>query len=163
MSTLPIVIRPERPDHPQVRELLRQLDVYLASLYEPQDNHILDEQTLLQPDVTFLVAQQEQRIVGCGAVRRMPAEEPTGQRAYGEVKRMMVHPGLRSQRIGARLLHALEALLRAERIQLALLETGARQAEAVRLYERSGYRRRAAFGGYPDNGLSVFYEKSLLQ
>jgi putative acetyltransferase len=31
----------------------------------------------------------------------------------------------------------------------------------VRLYERSGYRRRSAFGGYPDNGLSLFYEKSL--
>ena len=43
MSTPPIVIRPERPDHPQVRDLLRQLDAYLAALYEPEDNHILDE------------------------------------------------------------------------------------------------------------------------
>jgi putative acetyltransferase len=33
----------------------------------------------------------------------------------------------------------------------------------VRLYERNGYRRRATFGGYPDNGLSVFYEKLLSQ
>jgi putative acetyltransferase len=31
----------------------------------------------------------------------------------------------------------------------------------VRLYERAGYVQRAAFGGYPDNGLSVFYEKRL--
>ena len=46
MSTPSIVIRPERPDNPQVRELLRQLDVYLASLYEPEDNHILDERAL---------------------------------------------------------------------------------------------------------------------
>ena len=29
------------------------------------------------------------------------------------------------------------------------------------LYERAGYRRRAAFAGYPDNGLSLFYEKHL--
>jgi len=46
-------------------------------------------------------------------------------------------------------------------IDRALLETGAAQAAAVRLYERSGYRRRAAFGGYPDNGLSLFFEKAL--
>ncbi|HYJ98264.1 MAG TPA: GNAT family N-acetyltransferase [Burkholderiaceae bacterium] len=163
MSTPSIVIRPERPDHPQVRELLRQLDVYLASLYEPEDNHILDERELLAPDVTFLVAADEESIVGCGAVRRMPAEADTQQRPYGEVKRMMVDPRLRGQRIGARLLQALEALLRTDRIELALLETGAQQTEAVRLYERNGYRRRATFGGYPDNGLSVFYEKSLSQ
>jgi hypothetical protein len=40
-------------------------------------------------------------------------------------------------------------------------ETGAAQTEAVRLYERCGYARRAAFGGYPDNGLSRFYAKVL--
>jgi len=161
MSTPSIVIRPERPDHPQVRKLLEQLDAYLASLYQPEDNHILDEHALLAPDVTLLVAADDESIVGCGAVRRMPAEIHTQQRPYGELKRMMVDPRSRGQRIGARLLQALEALLRADRIGLALLETGAQQTEAVRLYERNGYRRRATFGGYPDNGLSVFYEKSL--
>jgi putative acetyltransferase len=163
MSTPSIVIRPERPDHPQVRALLRQLDAYLASLYEPEENHVLDEPTLMAPDVTFLVASDDQHILGCGAVRRMPAEVHTQQRPYGEVKRMMVDPRARGHRIGARLLQALEALLRADRIELALLETGAQQVEAVRLYERNGYRRRASFGGYPDNGLSVFYEKALSQ
>ena len=157
------MIRPERPDHPQVRELLRQLDAYLATLYEPEANHILDEQTLLANDVSFLVAAQDRRIVGCGAVRRMPAEAETAARPYGEVKRMMVDPGLRGQRIGSQLLHALESVLRADGIEQALLETGAAQGDAVRLYERHGYKRRTAFGGYPDNGLSVFYEKSLLQ
>lgn len=161
MSSSPIVIRPERPDHPQVRALLCELDAYLAALYEPEDNHILDERALLGSDVSFLVAAQDQRIVGCGAVRRMPAEAATDRRPYGEVKRMMVDPSLRGQRIGARLLQALEAELRLGGIGQALLETGAAQVEAVRLYERSGYKRRRAFGGYPDNGLSVFYEKSL--
>jgi putative acetyltransferase len=161
MPTSSIVIRPERPDHPKVRELLRQLDAYLATLYAPDDNHILAEQALLAPDVSFLVAAQGQRIVGCGAVRRMPPEAETEHRPYGEVKRMMVDPDLRGQRIGARLLLSLEGVLRGDGIGQALLETGAAQTEALRLYERTGYTRRAAFGGYPDNGLSVFYEKSL--
>jgi putative acetyltransferase len=161
MSSPSIVIRPERPDHPQVRELLQQLDAYLATLYEPEANHILGEQALLAPEVSFLVAAWDERIVGCGAVRRMPAEPGSANRPYGEVKRMMVDPSVRGQRIGAQLLRALEGVLRAGGIHQALLETGGAQVEAVRLYERNGYRRRAAFGGYPDNGLSVFYEKSL--
>jgi putative acetyltransferase len=161
MSPTPIVIRPERPDHPQVRHLLQQLDAYLATLYAPEENFILDEQALLDPEISFLVAEQDDCVVGCGAVRRMPGEQETDRRPYGEIKRMMVTPALRGQRIGVRLLSSLESLLRDEGVGRALLETGGLQAEAVRLYERCGYRRRPAFGGYPDNGLSLFFEKAL--
>jgi len=162
MPTAPIVIRPERPDHPAVRQLLGELDAYLASLYEPDANHIPDEQALLAPEVSFLVAELDDRIVGCGAVRRRAAEAETGMQPYGEIKRMMVMASVRGQRVGARLLEALESLLRSEGISQALLETGELQAAAVRLYQRCGYRRRAAFGGYPDNGLSLFFEKALV-
>lgn len=162
MPSTPVAIRPERPDHPQVRALLHALDAYLAALYAPQDNHILGEQSLLAPEVAFLVAERGDRIVGCGAVRRMPAAAETRHRPYGEIKRMVVEPAMRGRRLGERLLQALEALLRDDGVPLALLETGARQIAAVRLYERCGYRRRGAFGGYPDNGLSVFYEKALM-
>ena len=55
----------------------------------------------------------------------------------------------------------LEASMREQGFALARLETGAEQTAAVRLYERCGYVRRAAFGGYPDNGLSLFFEKRL--
>jgi putative acetyltransferase len=161
MSSTSIVIRPERPDHPQVRALLDELDRYLATLYEPQHNHILDIAALLAPEVSFLVAAQGERVVGCGAVRRMPAEVATADRPYGEVKRMMVAPAVRGQRVGERLLGSLEALLRAHGIGQALLETGEEQVAAIRLYERCGYRRHGAFGGYPDNGLSVFLRKAL--
>lgn len=161
MPFAPVVIRPERPDHPEVRALLRELDSYLAMLYEPEDNYILSVQELLAPEVSFLVAEQERRIVGCGAVRRMPARAETADRPYGEIKRMMVAPAARGQRIGERVLTALEALLGRDGIVQALLETGERQAAAVRLYERCGYRRRGSFGGYPDSGLSVFFHKNL--
>ena len=36
--------------------LLDGLDRYLASLYPPEANHILDVQALLAPEVDFLVA-----------------------------------------------------------------------------------------------------------
>jgi putative acetyltransferase len=161
MTDAGITIRPERADHPQVTVLLRSLDRYLGELYEPQDNHILDVPSLLADHVTFLVAEQDRRIVGCGAARRMPGEQATQHQAYGEVKRMMVLPERRGQGIGRRLLDALERTLLGDGIERALLETGERQRAAVRLYERCGYRRRGPFGGYPDNGLSVFFEKRL--
>jgi putative acetyltransferase len=74
---------------------------------------------------------------------------------------MMVAPAARGRGIGERLLGALEALLRGHGIGQALLETGKEQVSAIRLYERCGYRRHGAFGGYPDNGLSVFFCKAL--
>ena len=158
------VIRRERPDQPEVMALLDQLDAYLGGLYAPEDNHLLDVHELLQPEIAFYVAREAGpggRAVGTAAFRRMPGEAATGGRAFGEVKRMYVDPAFRGERLGVKLLAALEQGLRAEGFGAALLETGRDQAEAVRLYERAGFVPRGAFGGYPDNGLSVFYEKPL--
>lgn len=154
-------IRPERPDHPQVQTMLAALDAYLASLYEPEANHILDLQALLQPEIDFLVAEQGGELLGCGATRRMPGEQDTAGQAYGEIKRMYVRPEQRGRRIAERLLDMLEGRLRGSGITTALLETGSDQTEAVRLYQRCGYTQRGPFGGYPDNGLSLFMQKNL--
>jgi putative acetyltransferase len=159
-----ILIRRERPDQPEVRAALAALDDYLAALYPPEANHILALEQLLAPEVSFFVARDAaaaHRLVGTAAVRSMPGEPATGQFAYGEVKRMYVDPARRGQRLGARLLAAVEDEARAAGLALALLETGRDQFEAVRLYERRGYARRGPFGGYPDNGLSLFLEKRL--
>jgi putative acetyltransferase len=155
------IIRRQRPDHPQVVALLARLDDYLASLYPPEANHILDVRALLAPEVDFFAAWSGDEVVGTAAVRRMPGEPATDGEPYGEVKRMMVAPGRRGAGLGRQLLATLEDALRGHGLRLALLETGADQAEAVRLYERCGYTRRPAFGGYPDNGLSRFYAKVL--
>ncbi len=157
----PLKIRPERPDQPQVVALLGELDAYLAGLYEPEANYILGIQELLAPQVCFMTAWQGDALLGCGAVRTMPGEVATQGESYVEVKRMMVAPAARGQGVAGLLLAALEAAARERFITLALLETGELQAQAVRLYQRCGYVRRAAFGGYPDNGLSLFYAKRL--
>jgi putative acetyltransferase len=159
--TEPIQIRRERPDHPQVTPLLDALDAYLASLYAAEDNHILDLRALQAPDVSFFAAWSADRVVGCGALRRMPGEAATGGEPYGEIKRMFVDRHARGRRTGARLLAALEGEVQAHGLALALLETGRDQAAAVRLYECAGYARRGPFAGYPDNGRSVFYMKRL--
>jgi putative acetyltransferase len=156
-----VTIAPERPDSPPVLALLASLDRYLASLYPPEANHILGVEALLAPEVTFLVARADGQALGCGAVRTMPGEPDTDAEPYGEIKRMYVEPAARGLGIGGRLIDALEAALLGRGVGLSLLETGGDQHEAVRLYERKGYVRRAAFGGYPDNGLSVFMQRRL--
>ena len=159
--TEPTHIRAERADHPQVLALLAELDRYLLTLYAPEENHILDLQALLASDVSMLTAWQGDTLVGCGAVRRMSAEPETSGLPYGEIKRMMVAPAARGQGIAQQLLTRLEALLGDDGYTQALLETGAAQTQAVQLYQRCGYVRCAAFGGYPDSGLSLFLTKAL--
>ena len=157
----PTLIERERPDRVEVVTLLAALDRYLAGLYPPEANHILTVQELLAPEMRFFAAWSDGQIVGTGAVRLMPGEPATGGQAYGEIKRMYVDPAARGRRIGQRLLHTLEACLRDEGVALALLETGPEQTEAVRLYEGGGYQLRAPFGSYPENGMSVYFSKSL--
>jgi putative acetyltransferase len=151
-----VEIKATRADHPQVVALLDALDRYLGELYEPEANHILPVSELLAPEVSFFAAWQGERIVGTGAARRM-----AGDPAYGEIKRMYVDPTQRGHGIAQGMLQALESELKRHGIGVAKLETGQDQHEAVRLYQRCGYVRCAAFGGYPDNGLSVFMQKSL--
>jgi putative acetyltransferase len=157
----PISIRAESPDQPEVRALLGELDAYLSGLYEPGHNHILDVQALLAQHVYFVVARRAGDAVGCGAVRVMPPEPATDGKPYGEIKRMYVRPDLRGQGVARALLEKLEARLLGRGIHLATLETGDRQPEALRLYERYGYVKRPPFGGYEGNGTSAFYTKHL--
>ena len=49
-------IRPTPPDHPQVLALIAELDAFLASVYPPEENYLLDLSGLKQPSVTFLGA-----------------------------------------------------------------------------------------------------------
>jgi len=157
----PITIAEERPDQPEVVALLAALDRYLGGLYAPEANHILSVEELLAPEISFFVAREGGEAVGTAACRRMAGEPATGGQPYGEIKRMYVDPSRRGRRLGAQLLDAVEARLRHDGYRWALLETGRDQVEAVKRYGSAGYTPCAAFGGYPDNGLSLFLGKAL--
>jgi putative acetyltransferase len=74
---------------------------------------------------------------------------------------MFVLPEFRGLKLGRRILEELESLARASGLELARLETGIHQSEALLLYEKAGYQRRGPFGNYPEDPLSVFMEKKL--
>ncbi len=161
MRAAPTVAR-ENPDQPAVRALLGALDRYLASLYPPEANHLLDVAALQERGVAFFVARDAAGApVGTAACVVRDGEPASGGRRYGEVKRMYVAPAARGTGVGTRLLAALEAALCEDGVALAMLETGRDQPEALALYRRSGYAPCAPFAGYADNGLSVFLSKAL--
>lgn len=149
---MPIAL--ESPDQPEVIALIAELDAYQDALYPPESRYALDLGSLLQPNVLFMVARDESGgALGCGA---MVLHED-----YGEIKRMYVSPRGRGRGLGGRLLAELEREAVTRGCELARLETGPYQPEALRLYVAAGYQRRGPFGDYQEDHLSVFMEKRL--
>ena len=80
---------------------------------------------------------------------------------YGEVKRMFVDERKRGLGTGRKLLEHLVMFARMSGLSVLRLETGIHQPEAIGLYERLGFERRAPFGDYREDPLSLFMEMPL--
>ena len=141
------------PREPGAAALLTASSALLQALFDPDSNHALGIEDLASPEVLFFVARQGGDVVGTGAL--VPNE------GYGEVKAMFVGPDARGHGIAAKLLERLENEARALGLTVLRLETGDALEEAVRLYERAGFRERGPFGSYAEDARSLFMEKRL--
>jgi GNAT superfamily N-acetyltransferase len=74
---------------------------------------------------------------------------------------MFVSPASRGSGVAAAVLRALEEDARARGWTTLRLETGPAQPDAIRFYEREGYRQIPLYGAYIDSDLSVCYERGL--
>jgi GNAT superfamily N-acetyltransferase len=92
--------------------------------------------------------------LACGALRRL-------DRDSAEIKRMFVVPAARGSGVATALLHALEAAAADRGWTTLRLETGTAQPDAIRFYEREGYRSIPLFGAYAGSELSRCYERRL--
>ena len=144
----------ERPDTPDATALIDELESHLASRYPAESRHGSNVEKLIREGVVFFVARIGTTPVGCGGVQLYGRE-------YGELKRMFVRPSFRGRGLGRQMLEQLAAHAAAHGVALLRLETGVHQTEAVRLYERFGFRRRPPFPPYREDPLSVFFEKRL--
>jgi GNAT superfamily N-acetyltransferase len=136
--------------------LIRALNAELDERYpEEGANHFrLDSEEVTEGRGAFLVAYSNGQPVACGAIRRLDADT-------AEIKRMFVAPQSRGQGIARRLLAILEAEARRLAVKRIVLETGARQPEALALYEHAGFARVSLFGEYVSSPLSVCMVKEL--
>lgn len=139
-----------------VLDLIARLDAELTERYpNPADNHFeLTAEQVGDGRGVFLVARGGGRPVGCGALRAL--DDRTG-----EIKRMYVDPAHRSRGVAGRLLAELERRARELGLDRLVLETGERQPESIRLYQRAGFVRIDRFGEYLDSPASVCMGKAL--
>jgi putative acetyltransferase len=142
----------------EVRELLGELDAFLAGEYSAEQQHGVAIERLFEPHMRFFIARDGEEAVGCGGVALFDA--------FAEVKRMYVRPAARGSGVAQALLARIEAEARAAGRTTVRLETGIHQPAAIRLYERAGFRACAAFEPYASMppaaiATSLFYEKTL--
>ena len=150
-----IAIAAERPDTPDARALIEELEAHLEPLYPRESRHGYSIDTLLAQEVAFFVVRRNGAPAGCGGVQLFGTE-------YAEVKRMYVRARFRGRGLAKAILRRLEEHARERGVPLLRLETGIHQREAIGLYEGHGFRPIPPFGPYTDDPLSRYFEKRIL-
>ncbi len=134
--------------------MIAESDAMMQALYPAESNHLVDVDALAGPEALFLAARRDGVLLGSIAFRIIAP-------AHAEMKRLFVRPEARGIGLGRRRVEALEDAARLRHIDRISVETGIRQAEAVRLYRASGYRECQPFGSYKSDPLSLFMTKLL--
>ena len=102
-----------------------------------------------------VVAYQNNVAISCGAIKEYDPKTM-------EVKRMFTSPENRGKGFAGIILHELENWARELNFEKCILETGKRQAEAIRLYKKSGYDIIPNYGQYAGIENSVCFKKDLV-
>ncbi len=140
-------------DQPDFRKLVRELDADL-SIRDGEDHAFYDQFNKIDKIKHAIVAYEENVPVGCGAIKEYSPEAM-------EVKRMYVLPELRGRGIASVILKELEHWAAELHFKKCLLETGNKQPEAIRLYQKNRYEIIPNFGQYQGVENSLCFEKLL--
>ena len=122
--------------------------------FDPGQSLPAGDQEMIPPAGLFLVATLHSDAVGCGGLK-------FHRDAPAELKRMWVAPAARGLGLGRRLLRELEARAAAHGVSVLRLETNGSLAEAISLYQTSGYREVDPFSDEPY--AQHWFEKTLGQ
>ncbi|NLU70020.1 GNAT family N-acetyltransferase [Streptomyces sp. HNM0574] len=159
-------IRPVRYDHPDALKLDGIVQQEYAELYgNDGDATPLAPAMFAPPHGLYLLAHDETgRPVGTGGWRAQDDTSEGYEEGDAEIKRMFVVREARGRGLARRILALLEDDARRAGRTRMVLETGARQQEAITLYESSGYvPAPRKFGLYRFEALSRCYTKPLRQ
>jgi GNAT superfamily N-acetyltransferase len=142
-------------DDPVAAQLINELNADIMATHA-DGNHFwrLTPDDVAPGRGAFLVLALGGEPVGCGAVRKLTADE-------AELKRMFVRPAARNRKIGAVIVDALEAEARTLGVKRLLLETALYLEPAVRMYERAGFTPIDSYGEYIGSADSYCMGKTL--
>jgi GNAT superfamily N-acetyltransferase len=133
--------------------LVKELDKELA-VRDGNEHAFYAQYNKLDQIRHAVVAYFQETPVGCGAIKEFSPE-------VMEVKRMYVPLNRRGQGIASLVLKELEKWAKELGYKKCILETGKKQPEAIRLYEKNGYKSIPNYGQYSGVENSVCYEKSI--
>lgn len=136
------------------QKLVTQLDEDLA-IRDGEDHAFYAQFNKITDINHVVVAYKNNEAVGCGAFKLY---EPS----IAEIKRMFVLPRYRGQGIAGLVLTELESWAKELHSTSCILETGMKQPEAIRLYQKSGYNIIPNYGQYAGVENSVCMKKDLL-
>lgn len=152
-SLIPIRVIRTNSANPNFRELVHLLDQDLA-IRDGEEHAFYATYNTLDNIAHVVVAYLDDRAVGCGAFKKYADQ-------VVEIKRMFVRPEYRGKGIAGEVLKTLEDWA----IQLgfgeAILETGKKQPEAIRLYQKNGYSLIPNYGQYEGVENSVCMSRRL--
>jgi GNAT superfamily N-acetyltransferase len=149
---MPKCIRTNSED-PDFRKLVEELDAELR-IRDGDEHSFYAQYNKIDMIRHVILAYEDSTPVGCGAIKEYSNNTM-------EVKRMYVPPGKRGDGIATLILKELEAWALELNFTKCILETGEKQPEAVRLYEKNDYKRIPNFGQYENVENSICFEKKL--
>ena len=144
-------------DRADVRALLALHVEAMHGASPPEVCHVLPIDSLVDPAIRFVSLRDGTgTLLGIGALKSLSPD-------HGEIKSMRTAPTALGTGVGGKILTHLTNLARTMGITRLSLETGSTPdfAAAIRLYERDGFTRTAAFGDYPASDWTLFFTRSI--
>ena len=136
-------------------ELVKHLDIDLAQR-DGKEHSFYAQFNKIDAIKYVVLAYENGQPVGCGAIKEFAP-------GIMEVKRMYTLPEHRGKQIASQVLAELESWAVELSCTKCVLETGKKQPEAVRMYERNGYKRIPNYGQYVGVENSICFEKNIIQ
>lgn len=140
-------------DSSDFRSLVVSLDADLQARYGEQQS-FFSQFNRLDHIHHIIVAYENNQPVGCGAFKEY-------ELGVAEIKRMFVLQQHRGKGIAGLILTELEQWAKEEGFKRCILETANKQPEAIRVYEREGYKRIPNYGQYVGVEASLCMQKDI--
>lgn len=139
--------------HKDFAQLVALLDKLLAEI-DGREHDFYDNFNKIDKIKHVVVVYQDTLPVACGAIKEYDPETM-------EIKRMFTLDPFRGKGMATIILAELEQWAKEMGYTRCILETGKRLPEAVRLYQKNGYRQIPYFGQYIQMENSICFEKEI--
>jgi len=139
--------------HQDFITLVHQLDVELAAI-DGDEHDFYAQYNKIDKINHVVVAYENELPIACGAIKQF-------SKSAMEVKRMYTLASNRGKGVASEVLNELEKWAAEMNYSHCVLETGVRQPDAIRLYEKNGYLPVPNYGQYAGVENSRCFEKKL--